>query len=325
MSIANNTVRTVFLYSGQGSHYRQMGAALYERNATFRAEMLRLDQMARDMSGIRVLDELYQTNRKKSDRFDRTLHTHAAIFMVEHAMTQAFKAAGVRPNYLLSSSLGTFAATVEAGCLTVEQALEAVLTQAKVFESHCPTGGMIALLDKAQSWIEGFAKDFDCEVVATNQASPSVIAAESSRISAAETMLRKLGVVYQRLAVSHAFHTRWIDAAEKPFRDFLRGLSVRLPRIPIACCASGSVLHSISGDIFWEAARRPIQFEQVVPKIGATEKLRFVDLGPSGSLATALKHWARRHSIEIEAYSVLSPFGKDDLRFDQTANTLLSF
>lgn len=319
---APGKTRTVFLYSGQGSHYCQMGAALFEGNAVFRTEMLRLDEIARESSGIRVVDELYSPGKKKSDRFDRTLLTHAAIFMVEHSLTQALKATGVSADILLSSSLGTFAAAVEAGCLNAERALAAVLTQAQVFEKSCPPGGMIAVVDRASEWVAAFAAEHDCEVVAINAASPSVIAAEAGRISAAEAALRKKGVVHQRLAVSHAFHTRWIDAAETPFREFVKSLTLGPPRIPIACCTTADLLDSIPADLFWHAARRPIQFEPMIARLKHSGRLRFVDLGPSGSLATALKHWAVRHGHEIEAHSLLSPFGNDFVRFSQTAHAL---
>src|ERR1051326_3514058 len=39
---------TIFMFSGQGSQYFQMGRGLYDSNNTFRKWMLRLDDVTRD-------------------------------------------------------------------------------------------------------------------------------------------------------------------------------------------------------------------------------------------------------------------------------------
>src|SRR6266571_5342822 len=100
--------RTVFMFSGQGSQYYQMGRQLFDENPVFREWMMRLDALAHAATGRRVVNAIYGSG--KAEIFDQTSLTHPAIFMVEFALAQCLIAQGTRPDMTLGSSLGSFAA-----------------------------------------------------------------------------------------------------------------------------------------------------------------------------------------------------------------------
>src|SRR5690349_11489627 len=87
--------KTVFMFSGQGSQYFQMGKELFNKNDTFRTWMVRLDEIARRLAGRSVIETLYSEAHRKADRFDCTLLTHPAIFMVEYSLAQTLMQAGL--------------------------------------------------------------------------------------------------------------------------------------------------------------------------------------------------------------------------------------
>src|SRR5262245_6272077 len=134
------------MFSGQGSHYLQMGRALFDDNRIFRDWMMRLDDFVRQSSGTSVIETLYSDRHKAGDSFDRTLLTHPAIFMVEYSLAQTLIDLGVQPDMVLGVSVGTFAAATVAGFLGVENALTAVMRQASALEENCEAGGMTAVL-----------------------------------------------------------------------------------------------------------------------------------------------------------------------------------
>ncbi|MBZ5525861.1 MAG: acyltransferase domain-containing protein, partial [Acidobacteriia bacterium] len=107
--------KTVFMFSGQGSQYFQMGRGLYDNNKTFREWMIRLDGIARDLCGRSVIEALYSDAQRRADPFERTLLTHPAIFMVEYSLAQSLICSGVLPDMVLGVSLGSFAAAAVAG------------------------------------------------------------------------------------------------------------------------------------------------------------------------------------------------------------------
>src|SRR5215472_8521720 len=121
--------RTVFMFPGQGSHYFQMGSALFRHDTVFRDWMLRLDALARVLCGESVAEHLYGSHNV-GELFARTRLTHPAIFMVEYSLAQSLKCMGISPDFVLGASLGSFAAAAIGEFVDVESALAAVILQA---------------------------------------------------------------------------------------------------------------------------------------------------------------------------------------------------
>ena len=66
----------VFMFSGQGSHYYQMGKELFEENKTFHDWMLKADHLYHDLTQLSVIDHLYSKENIKAKPFTQTLLTH---------------------------------------------------------------------------------------------------------------------------------------------------------------------------------------------------------------------------------------------------------
>lgn len=72
-------VRTVFVFSGQGSQYYHMGSRLYTADEVYRKWMHRLDTIAADLIGESVLAQVHHPSKNRSDPFDRLLTSHTAL------------------------------------------------------------------------------------------------------------------------------------------------------------------------------------------------------------------------------------------------------
>ena len=300
---------TVFMFSGQGSQYFQMGRELYDCNDTFREWMIRLDGIAQDVSGRSVIETLYSGARGKGDPFDLTLLTHPAIFMVEFSLAQSLMRAGVRPGIVLGVSLGSFAAAAVAGHISVEDALTAVTRQAIAFEECCEPGGMIAVLADPALFAEDFLSGRS-ELAAVNFSSHFVVSARRAELETIEAALRERNVSYQRLPVAIPFHSQWIDDAKAPFGSFMRSIRRGQGRLPLACCDQTAILSELSDDYFWNVVRRPIRFRETIERLERQDARRYIDVGPSGTLATFLKYVAPA-TTRSTAHAIMTPYGSD--------------
>jgi acyl transferase domain-containing protein len=296
------------MFSGQGSQYFQMGRELFEKNETFRDWMIRLDDIPRHVSGKSVIEVLYSDVYGKGDRFDRTLLTHPAIFMVEYSLAETLVEAGVRPDMVLGVSLGSFAAAAVAGFIGFEDALTAAVRQAMAFENYCEPGGMTAVLADPGLFAEEMFRG-RCELAAVNFSSHFVISTRCAELEAIEAALDKHNISYQRLPVSFPFHSQWIEDAKTPFDSFMRSVPRKQGRLPLACCQQTTILSSLPENYFWDVARRPIRFRETIAQLEQQGAHRYIDVGPAGTLATFLKYAVPETKSAVHA--ILTPFGFD--------------
>lgn len=299
----------MFMFSGQGSQYYQMGRGLFEHDLVFRSWLLELDAIARRLLESSVLDAMYDPSRRKGEPFDRITLTHPAIFMVEFALAQALIARGVRPDGVLGVSLGTLTAAAVAGCLGPEEALTAVVAQARAIEAHCRPGGLIAILAEPEP-LERDGLCGLCEIAASNGPAHFVVAAPASHLDRIEKFLRDRQVTFQRLPVPYAFHSRWIEEAKRPCQASSTTIPFRPPRMPLMCCANARMVTEMAGDYLWAVARGPIRFGDAIACLERDGGYRYVDVGPSASLAAVLRHVLPAASAS-DVRSVLTPFGGD--------------
>lgn len=300
---------TVFMFSGQGSQYFQMGRELFEQNDAFHNWMIRLDELAWRSSGRSVINTLYSGAHNKGDAFDRTLLTHPAIFMVEYSLAQTLMESGITPDLVLGASLGSFAAAAVAGHIGVEDALAAVIRQAIALENACEAGGMIAILADPALYMDDFLRNRS-ELAAINFANHFVVTAKRDELAEIEAELKKRAIGYQRLPVSFAFHSQWIDAAKAPFVSHMQSAARTENRLPLLCCDRTTVVDSVAGDYFWDVVRRPIRFRETIARLEQQGPRRYIDVGPAGTLATFLKYGLPKTTTST-IHPILTPYGHD--------------
>lgn len=210
----------VFMFSGQGSQYYQMGKELFAHNAAFRRKMLDLDDFAVSRFGFSVVKEIYHTANRLSDPFDRLLFSHPAIFMAEYALAYALEQKGIRPDYVIGASLGEYAAAAVSGVLSAEDALDCVLEQAEIITETCRNGSMLAVLGDPRLYQDDQLAREHSELAAVNYHSHFVISGERAHIKKIMDDLREKQIPHQLLPVSYGFHSALVDQAESAVQAF---------------------------------------------------------------------------------------------------------
>lgn len=311
----------VFLFSGQGSQFYQMGRGLYEEVSEFRKWMNTLDEIVTPLIGESVLSHLYAEDQRRDEAFKRTLLTHPAIFMVEYALAHALMDRGIKPDAVLGSSMGEFASAAVAGLLDVEVALELVVEQAKAFEATCLPGGMIGILQEPNLYDRMPVLRQNTEMASINSNEHFVVAGQEAILPSIGDALREKGIAYQILPVSFAYHSSWIDPAATSYIARLRGLSYRQPRVRFYSGVTGRQEAALRSEYFWEVARQPIRFAEAVQQMEQGDDCLYVDLGPSGTLANLAKRNFKKNSLS-QSYAVLTPYQQDLKNFNKVCEQL---
>lgn len=302
-------VSTVFMFSGQGSQYYQMGRDLYEGEPVFAAAMRRMDEVVRDELGTSVLDTLYDDDRSKAQPFLDTAVTHPAIVMVELALAEMLMAEGIQPDLLLGASLGEFVTGVLSGALAEEDCLRMLIRQARALDD-CPRGGMLAVLGPLALYDTLPELRDHTDLAARNYDQHFVVAGAEAALLGAEARLRADGVPYQRVPVEQGFHSRLMDPAHAACAATMEHVRIGRPALPLVSCATGGPLTELSAAHFWRVAREPIEFQRAVTGLEDQGSYRYLDLGPSGTLHNFVRNNLAPGSASV-SLPLLSPFGRN--------------
>ncbi|MCY7296485.1 acyltransferase domain-containing protein [Alteromonas sp. a30] len=315
LSQDSNNLATVFMFSGQGSHYYHMASDLFEQHRFFRKTLFELDEIAHSVNGKSVLREIYSREKTAKDWFDATVYTHPAIVMVEYALAKTLMQEGVIPDYVLSTSMGSFAALAVSGAFSIEQALTASIKQAEALE-HSGLGVMMAIVEDIQLFHDTPELHENSFLGGVNFDNHFVVTSTSQNVDALEAFLHKK-YKYQLLNITTPFHSPLIDPSEPLFKSYLQdtnwAMSKRQADIPMICCIDGDVKTEFDMAYTWDAVRQPIMFQKAIQNFNPQGHFRYVDVGPSGTLAAFIKYNVSRDSAP-QILPILGPRGSNEKR-----------
>lgn len=307
--------QTVFVFSGQGSQYYNMGKELYSKDMTFRNNMLSLDRIFEEITGCSVIRHLY-SQEKPSGMFDDTYYTHPAIFMLEYSLAQTLMEKSVYPDYVLGSSLGEYTACAVANVISCEVAIECIIKQVEMLKNKCLTGGMIAIIDDYKIYNDIPLIHNNSELVSINYVSHFVISAPEQELKEIKNYLKKNRIMHVKLPIQYAFHSQWIEAIGEEYTKYLKTKNYKTPKTNLVSCMKGSLIKDIDYEYLWKVVREPINFIDAINALGEKDDFNYVDLGPSGTMSTFIKYyipkekWTKIFPIVTPAHKELSYIDK---------------
>ena len=310
-------LKNVFLFSGQGSHYYQMGEALYRQEERFKAWMDKLDRIVQDLLHRSIIDLLYNENRGKSDDFTRTLYTHPALFMVEYSLANTLIDSGTLPDFLLGASLGEYLALAVAGVLPVEDCLTSLIRQARNVETNCQPGAMIGVMESPQLYEREPLIYEHSALAGINTETHFVISGFQAHMQAIEAWLKQNGKLFQVLPVRYGFHSANIDPARECLLASFQSAHLNSAACEVVSCLTGKKLvhpDALDAAYFWNVARQPIRFPEALQALHQEHQCGFniIDVGPAGTYAGfASQHKALGNNSGSRIFRVMTPFGGD--------------
>lgn len=300
----------VYMYSGQGSQYYNMGNALYSADSQFKLHVNHLNDIASQFLGRSLLEEIFRSDRKPSDLFEHQVLSSMAIYLIESALTRSLKDYDLLPDKLLGSSLGLLAAFTAANCFDEEDGFRFIKEMMTCYISEAKPGGMIAVHEDLEVFEGSFLLKSNCELAGINFHSSFVLSMPQSSLNLVEDYLRDNNCIYFILPVPFAYHSIWMNHLESKIVEYFSQISLRPATLPVFCCSHANALGVIDKKTFWTAIRQPLLLPNTINAVEAEGNHHYIDLGPSGSLATAIKYCLKDGSSSQNT-TILSPFKKN--------------
>lgn len=272
-----------FLFTGQGSQYPHMGAALYRHNASFRRSIDRCAEAMEPHLGQPLLELLWGEH---SADLDNTRYTQPALFAVEYALAQLWIELGVEPDYMMGHSVGEYAAACVAGVFSLADACKLICARARLMSELQERGSMLAVLaplEKVRPFFQAYA---DVSVAAFNGPSSIVLSGAEVSIRAIEQALGRQHITCQLLKVSHAFHSPLMQPMLESFRRVAAEISYAAPRYRVVSNLTGSVENErLQTPDYWvEHVSAPVNFHGGMQTLANAGVGVYLEVGPTATL-----------------------------------------
>ena len=153
--------KTVFMFTGQGSQYVNMGKLLYETNEVFKEAFVKCEKLFHPYLLCSIIELLYG-EQADSDMIAKTAYAQPLIFSIEYALYKMWEQAGVKPEIVMGHSIGEYAAAVAAEVMTLEDAVTLVAARGKLMDmapGHGKMATLFATEEQVQDWIKDYKEE----------------------------------------------------------------------------------------------------------------------------------------------------------------------
>ncbi|SDW03816.1 amino acid adenylation domain-containing protein [Marininema mesophilum] len=279
----------MFLFSGQGSQYVNMGRDLYENEPVFREQMDYGFTLLKKHINIDMRSILFPTagaEELATQRLKETAFTQPLLFLIEYALAFLLIHWGVTPQRMIGHSIGEYVAACVAGVMAFEDALYLISIRGKLMQT-LPVGSMLSV-NLAEGDIEEFLRE-EIDLAAVNLPEQVVLSGPTALLENLERTLSEAGVKAAMLHTSHAFHSRMMDPILAPFEREVAKVSLSAPNIPYLSNVTGTWItaEQATSPTYWvKHLRGTVQFSKGLSELLRTEQAICLEIGPGRVLST---------------------------------------
>lgn len=281
--------KIAFVFPGQGSQSVGMGKDLYEN---FEAAKNVFD------TADKVLDKSITTIcfEGPEDDLKLTVNTQPSIVTMSIAALEAFKSElDVEVSATAGHSLGEYCAMYASGVMDLETTLKAIQKRADLMGAT-KGGAMAAILNAPEGSLEKALEEASSvgyvDVANYNSPAQVVITGDEAAVAKAGELLSAAGARrVVPLAVSGAFHSKFMENAGKEFASFVSELDLNDASIPVFTNvdAEATILGAEFKNKMPKQIYSSVQWTQSVQKMVAEGIDTFVEIGPGKVLAGLVK------------------------------------
>lgn len=294
---AKSLPQVVFMFSGQGSQYVNMGRELFEHEPAFRDSLDLCAQHLLEPLGLDLRPVLYPSEVDKesaTEKLSQTWLTQPALFAVEYSLARWWMSLGIEPSAMVGHSIGEYVAACLAGVFSLEDALAVVALRGRLMY-NLPAGAMLAISLSADS----LKLTGNLSIAAINGAEQCVVSGPFDEVAELEQDLTEKSIACRRLITSHAFHSSMMDPVLGVFEERMRTIAYQPPRAAFLSNLSGTWIkpdEAIDPSYWTRHLRHTVRFSDCLAEVLREPNRILIEVGPGN----ALTWFARQQSGSAE-------------------------
>ncbi len=270
-----------FVFSGQGPQWWAMGRQLLNHEPVFKETIHKLDKLLSKHADWSLLEEL--TRDEETSRIIETNIAQPAIFSIQIALFEMWKAMGINPSAVVGHSIGEVPAAYVSGALTLEQAVLLIFHRSRVQFKATDKGRMLAAgltLADAAKLIQG--REDKVSIAAVNGPSMVSLSGDTDVIEQISEELEDQDIFNRLLQINVPFHCHHMEPLKEELLSSLKSLKPSATRIPFYSTVTGMVIdgRKLDNKYWYRNVRETVSFAGAIEELINDGFDTFVELGP---------------------------------------------
>lgn len=223
----SNDPGTVWVFSGHGAQWKDMGHSLLD-NPVFYEAILPTAAVVQTEAGFSVLQGLKEGDIESSDK------VQILTYVMQIGLAAVLKSNGVSPQAIIGHSVGEIAASVVAGALTVQEGAFIVSRRAALYRRVMGQGAMILVSRPFSEMQKELGSQKELVVAIDSSPSSCVVSGATEMVNELAESLKARSVKVAKVKTDIAFHNPTLAKLVEPLAEGLvRYLKPKAPSVKL--------------------------------------------------------------------------------------------
>ncbi|KAH0420611.1 polyketide synthase [Colletotrichum camelliae] len=305
--------KLVFVFTGQGAQWAQMGKSLVENIPSFKLSLIAMDNVLQQLPESptwNLVDEILAPRR--ISRINDGQVSQVCCAALQLSLVDLLQTYNVKPAAVLGHSSGEIAAAYACGAITRREAIIIAYYRGKVLGAVEDSVGGMAAIGMGKAQVTPYLRPgvlVGCE----NSPNSITLTGDKTALDLAVAEIKKAhpDVLARALQVDRAYHSHHMEAVASQYVDLLRPhVQPRDPKTPFFSSVTNQLICKGNevGPAYWvQNLVSPVLFNGAVCKVLHTldsEKI-FLEIGPHSALAGPIRQILVSEKVNAEYVGTL--------------------
>jgi iturin family lipopeptide synthetase A len=295
----------IFMFSGLGSQYVNMGRDLYEKEPIFQEEMDRCFQILSTISDYNIKEILYphagcrggspcppedcaespgqgdhRGSPLQSDQINQFEIAQLVVFIFEYSLARLLISWGITPRAMIGYSFGEYVAACLSGVFSLRDALKLLVSRGKLIR-ELPPGKMLSVPLSGKELLPCLEENDQLSLSIENGAS-CVISGPVPAVESFEKQMKEQKLLCMPLDSSHAIHSKMMEPILKRLEKAAAAVTLNPPRIPYISTVTGNwiTVEDAVSPLYWaRQLRETVCFSRGIQCLCKEPNALFLEVG----------------------------------------------